>query len=257
MKAVDLKDITVRFNETTALKDVSLSIEEGTFLGIIGPNGGGKTTLLKVILGLIKPDEGKVKVFGKKPGESKGEVGYVPQYSNFDPEFPINVKEVVQMGRLGNQGVRSKITEEDEDIIKESLEKVEMWELKDKQLSQLSGGQKQRALIARALATKPKMLVLDEPTTNVDENVKNSVHDLLNQLSDEGKTIILSTHDTGVICSNIESIACLNKNLVCHTRDEVTEEELHETYGAPVELMPSGHPKHPKDQENTEGKNND
>jgi len=253
MKAIDLTDITVRFNETIALKRINLSIEEGTFLAIIGPNGGGKTTLLKVILGLTKPDEGEVKVFNKSPGKAKGKLGYVPQYSNFDPEFPINVEEVVQMGRLGNSGIRSKISDEDRKIIKESLKKVEMWELKDRQLSELSGGQKQRTLIARALATKPKMLILDEPTTNVDENVKNNVHDLLNQLSEEGKTILISTHDTGVICSNIDSIACLNKNLVCHTRDEVTKEQLHETYGAPVDTVTSEHPKHPNDRENSEG----
>lgn len=249
MKAVEIKNVTVEFDQTTALKDIDLTVEKGEFLGIIGPNGGGKTTLLKLILGLLKPDKGTVKVFGKNPKKTKGKVGYVPQYSDFDPEFPISVKEVVQMGRLGKSKLRTKITKKDEKIIKNSLKKVDLWNLKNRRISDLSGGQHQRTLIARALATEPEILILDEPTTSVDENVKNNIHDLLIELKKQGKTILISTHDAGVIYSQKDSVACLNQSLVCHTTDEITPETLEETYGAPVSLVSSKHPTHTNDEE--------
>lgn len=250
MKAVEIKNLTVKFDQTIALKNVSLSIEEGSFLGIIGPNGGGKTTLLKVILGILRPEEGYVKVFGEDPRKFKGKIGYVPQYSNFDPEFPISVEEVVQMGRLGNPGLRSKIAEEDRKIVKKSLEKVDLWNLRKRRISDLSGGQHQRALIARALATEPEMLILDEPTTSVDQNVKNNIHALLSRLKKRGITILISTHDAGVIYSNKDSVACLNQTLVCHKKEEITTEDLRKTYGAPINIVSSEHPIHT---ENSEG----
>lgn len=242
MKAIDVQDLSVEYDSSAVLKDVNFVVEEGDFLGIMGPNGGGKTTLLKTLLGLISPDRGEVKIFGRSPDEIKGEIGYVPQHSKFDADFPITVHEVVMMGRLYDSSLGSSYSEKDEEIGTKALEKVKMSDRKNSQISELSGGQLQRVLIARALAVEPEILLLDEPTASVDEKVKANIYDILAEMNEAGETIVLSTHDIGVISSRVKSIACLNKDFVYHGEGKITAEDLEETYGCPVDLIAHGQP---------------
>ncbi|OUJ19226.1 ABC-type Mn/Zn transport system ATPase component [Methanonatronarchaeum thermophilum] len=246
MKAIELKNVSLSFDGADALKQIDLSIDEGSFVGLVGPNGGGKTTLLKIILGLIKPDQGVVSVFGRPPEKTQGKIGYVPQYSDFDPEFPINVREVVEMGRLGRTGFFNRFSKKDKEIVRESLEKVEMADLMDRRISDLSGGQHQRVLIARALATRPEILLLDEPTASIDQKIKENIYELLETLNESGITILVSTHDTGVVYSKMTSIACINQKIVYHGEDEIPLEVFEEAYGAPVSILSDEHPDHPE-----------
>lgn len=241
--AIEMKDVSVKLGDKTVLKDVSVSLNEGTFLGIIGPNGGGKTTLLKVLLGLITPEKGQVRIYGKSPSKTSDEVGYVPQYSNFDSQFPISVWDVVLMGRVGELGWKPFYSKEDKKIAEDSLKMVNMLEYKDRQISELSGGQQQRVLIARALTTEPDILLLDEPTASIDEKIQTNIYELLEKLNKKrNMTIILVSHDIGVISSYVNKVACLNKYFIYHDSDELTPEMIEASYECPVDLVAHGHP---------------
>ncbi|MFP3872704.1 MAG: metal ABC transporter ATP-binding protein [Candidatus Aenigmatarchaeota archaeon] len=241
--AVELKDVSISLGGTEVLEDVDLRLKKGDFLGIIGPNGGGKTTLLKIISGLLQPDEGKVRIFGRAPSKKKGAVGYVPQHTDFDAQFPIDVWNVVLMGRVGELGWKPFFSKKDKVMAEEALKSVDMYEYKDRQFSKLSGGQQQRVLIARALVTEPNILLLDEPTASIDEKIKSNIYDLLNDLNEEKDlTIILVSHDIGVVSSHIEKIACLNKYLIYHGNDELTSSMLEAAYECPVDIVAHGHP---------------
>ncbi|WGI17554.1 metal ABC transporter ATP-binding protein [Methanonatronarchaeum sp. AMET-Sl] len=246
MKAIKLENVSISFGETRALENINLEIKDGSYTALIGPNGGGKTTLIKIILGLLKPDKGTIEVLGKSPDKAKGEIGYVPQYSDFDPEFPINVKEVVQMGRYGKTGLLDILNQKDREIIRKSLEKVDMQDHMDRKISDLSGGQHQRVLIARALATEPEILVLDEPTASIDQKIKQNIYSLLKKLNKTGITILLSTHDTTVFHLDMDSIACINQRLIYHGEDEIPLKVFEEAYGAPVNILSNEHPNHPE-----------
>ena len=242
MSALNLNNVSVKYGEQTVLKEVSFQLDKGDFLGIIGPNGGGKTTLLKTILGLIDNYEGTVLVNGKTPASKDQKVGYVPQHSKFDMKFPIRVWDVVIMGRLGTMGYRPFYNREDKDIAKRSLESVDMLEYRDRQISKLSGGQLQRVLIARALATEPELLLLDEPTASVDEKMKDSIYSLLLELKKKGITIVLVSHDIGVISSYVEKVACLNKHLIYHGNGELSSDMIEAAYECPIDLIAHGLP---------------
>ncbi len=240
-EVVSLKNIRVDYDALTALEGVTLSVKQKDFLGIIGPNGGGKSTLLKVILGLVKPTAGEVKVLGLTPKKARKFVGYVPQANPLDREFPINVWDTVLMGRLGQLGYFKNYRQEDKKITTDALKTIEMLDFKNYQFGKLSGGQKQRVLIARALTTKPKLLLLDEPTASVDTHTKAGFYDLLEKLK-ERMAIILVSHDIGVISSYVEKIACLNQKLFYHDTKEIKQEELEAVYHCPVELIAHGVP---------------
>jgi len=240
-EVIRLDDVWVKYGDLTILEDINLSVQNLDFLGIIGPNGGGKTTLLKVILGLIKPARGKVTVLGNPPEKSRRFVGYVPQITQFDRDFPITVLEVVLMGRLGRKGFLGKYSEEDKKTAHEALESVEMLELKNRQVGKLSGGQLQRVLLARALATDPRILLLDEPTASIDEPTKTELYELLKNLNKK-ITIILVSHDIGVISSYVDKIACLNRRLFYHGSKEIEMETIEKTYQCPVDLIAHGVP---------------
>lgn len=257
-KAVELEDVSISFGNTPVLKDVTVSLDEGEFLGIIGPNGGGKTTLLKVLLGLLEPDKGRVKIYGKRPSKAENELSYVPQYSNFDAQFPISVWKAVLMGRIGEKGLSPFYSKKDKKIAKRALKMVEMEKFRDKQVSSLSGGQQQRVLIARALTTQPRILLLDEPTASIDEKMQTSIYELLIDLNEEkGITIILVSHDIGVISSYVKKVACLNKYFIYHGSDELTSDMIEASYECPVDLVAHGHPhrvfEHQMEQEEGEG----
>jgi len=240
-EVIRLDDVWVQYGNLTVLEEVSLSVQNLDFLGIIGPNGGGKTTLLKVILGLIKPTRGKVTVFGDEPKKGRRFIGYVPQVSQFDRKFPVTALDVVLMGRLGRKGLLRKYTKEDKKVAYEALESVEMLEYEDSQVGELSGGQLQRVLLARALAADPKILLLDEPTASIDEPTKTELYELLKRMNKE-ITVVLVSHDIGVISAYVNKIACLNKRLFYHGSKEITTETIEETYQCPIELIAHGVP---------------
>ena len=236
---VELKDVSFSYEEVPVLMDVNLEIGQKDFLAIIGPNGGGKTTLLKLILGLIKPDKGTVRIFGKRPREGRKFIGYVPQIFNFDYEFPISVMEAVLIGRLGRRGLGRKYTKLDAQICLEALEKVGMEQFRSRQIGNLSGGQRQRVFIARALAIEPKMLLLDEPVSSIDKKWENSFYELLNELS-ERIAIVVVTHDVSVISTYIDKIACVNGRVHYHGSTKEGIGRISDMYQCPVELLVHG-----------------
>ncbi len=241
-KVIELKDVWVRYGNQVILEAVNLKLEkpEG-LLGIIGPNGGGKTTLLKVLLGLLKPYRGSVKLFGKTPEKSRDLVGYVPQYKRFDFDFPISVWEVVLTGRMSHTGFLKKYSDADKKAAEEALKTVEMYQYKDRQIGQLSGGQRQRVFIARALATNPKLLLLDEPNSGLDPHMQDELYRLLDRLKKD-MAIIMVTHDLSAVSIYVDKIACLNGKLHYHNSKEIPVEDLEATYQCPVELIAHGVP---------------
>jgi len=238
---VKLEDVWVHFDGVSVLEEVNLSINQHDFLGIIGPNGGGKTTLLKVILGLLKPSRGKVTVLGHTAEEGRKFVGYVPQYSLFDHEFPVSVWGVVLMGRLGHKKPFRDYSEADKKLAHDSLETVEMLDFKDAQIGKLSGGQQQRVFIARALVAEPKLLLLDEPMASVDSPMQTELYELFEKLR-QRMAIVLVSHDISAVSIYVDKIACLNRRLFYHNSKEITAEDLEATYQCPVEIIAHGVP---------------
>lgn len=241
VEVVKLTGVWVRRGRQVVLEDVDFCVHEGDYVGIIGPNGAGKTTLLKVILGLIRPFKGEVRVFGRRPEEARALVGYVPQERDFDRDFPIRVIDVVLMGRLGKAPLLKPYGKEDREKAFEVLRLVEMDRLWNRPIGSLSGGELQRVLIARALASEPRLLLLDEPTSNVDLPVETEFFELLEEIR-KGMTVILVTHDIGVISTYVEKIACLNRRLYYHGGKEIRPEDIEAVYGCPVDLIAHGVP---------------
>jgi zinc transport system ATP-binding protein len=238
---VTLRNVTVRYDDIVALEDVSLSIHDGDFMGIIGPNGGGKTSLLKLLLGVVSPTKGEVRVFGKPPRRTRRLIGYVPQHTEFDPGFPISAWEVVLMGRLGRKRIGSGYDKGDVEAAQEALDTVEMAAHTKRQMGKLSGGQQQRILLARALVTEPKLLLLDEPTAGIDAPTRTGFYELLNSFK-ERMSIVLVSHDITAVSVYVSKIACLNRRLFCHDSKELTAEDLEATYKCPVEMIAHGVP---------------
>jgi len=238
---VKLEDIWVYYDDVPVLEGVNLSIEKDDFLGIIGPNGGGKTTLLKVVLGLVKPSRGTVTVLGSTPERNRKLIGYIAQSSLFDHDFPISVLEVVLMGRYGKVGLIKRFSNEDKRLALKALENVEMLDYKDRQIGRLSGGEQQRVFIARALVAEPKMLLLDEPTTGVDTPMQTEFYELLAKLK-RTMAIVLVSHDISAVSIHVDSIACLNHQLYYHGSKEVGPEILEATYKCPVQMIAHGIP---------------
>ncbi len=211
-------------------------------MGIIGPNGGGKTTLLKAILGLLPLTSGDIKVFGKPPGKSAKQVAYVPQGSQMDQHFPITVQQVVLMGRLNSSmTLFHRYSKNDTDQAIALLHQVGISKLKDRMIYELSGGEFQKVLIARALAVQPTILLLDEPTANVDASSRDQIFSLLHELN-QHMTILLVTHELFAISSHVKTLACINRELVHHGAPEINEAIVKKLYGCPVDLIAHGLP---------------
>lgn len=216
---IELENVSVYLNERLTLDDITFKVPFDTTTLIIGPNGAGKTTLLKVILGLIKPDSGKVEIFGKTPdslGADRKKIAYVPQIRSVDMAFPIRVFDAVMMGRYPVLGLWRNPSKKDRDIVYEAMEKTDITSIGDKPLSKLSGGQIQRVFIARALASNPKLLFLDEPTNGVDQLHSSNFYELLKDFKKDDMTVIIVSHDVGVVANYVDSIACINKKLFMH-----------------------------------------
>jgi len=239
---VEISHLYGGYDHETVLEDINLLIHENDFIGLIGPNGGGKTTLLKIILGLLPPKIGLVNVMGEEPKKGRHHIGYVPQFTVFDSDFPISVFDVVKMGRLSKKRVFRSLTPQDDDIIEEKLAWVNMLEYKNRGIRELSGGQRQRVYIARALATEPELLLLDEPTISVDFESRAKIYELLHEINLQGVTILLVSHDLNVISRYVKTIGCLNRQLHYHGEKEITPEMLKAGYNCPVDLIAHGLP---------------
>ncbi|PRR81032.1 metal ABC transporter ATP-binding protein [Clostridium vincentii] len=240
MNAVEIQNLSVNYEELSALKDINITIKDKEFVAILGPNGGGKSTLLKAILGLIKPSSGQIKVYGKNPQDKRNSIGYVPQFTKFEKSFPIDVIDVVLMGRLKfGMNFFHKYSKEDIEFAENIMNMLDIYELKNRQIGQLSGGQMQKVLIARALCTEPKLLLLDEPTASVDVESKTSIYSLLKDLN-KNITILVVTHDTGFVFSYVDKIACLNQKLFYHGEPELDKNIMDKVYGCPVDVIAHG-----------------
>ncbi len=230
---VQIAGMTFSYNGASVLENVTLTINEGDFVGIIGPNGGGKTTLLKIILGLLQPNEGTVRVFGKAPGVSRPRAGYVPQHAALDMKFPVNVMDVVLLGRLGKGRPFGPFGKADKEAARRALETLEVPDLAKKTYGDLSGGQQQRVLIARALASEPELLLLDEPTANLDLQMETDFYELLTRLN-EKLTIVMVSHDLGVVSRFFRRVVCVKRTAVIHPTSRLSGEMIREMYGSDV-----------------------
>lgn len=233
---IELERISAGYGGPVVLQDVTLDVGAGEFLGLVGPNGGGKSTLLKVILGLLVPDQGRVQVLGADPLSARRHVGYVPQHVEFALDFPISVRGVVLMGRLGQSPPLLGYRRSDHTIAANSLREVGLMNLTERPINQLSGGQFQRVLIARALATEPDILLLDEPTANLDPRAERDLFELLKDLNHR-MTIVVVTHDIAFVSEYVTRVACLSRELVCHTTEPLTAETIERLYGYPIRFV--------------------
>ena len=233
---IELENVWFAYNGSFVLEDVDLLVNERDFLSIVGPNAGGKTTILRLILGLIKPTRGSVKVFGNSPVKARPRIGYMPQHTSLDPLFPVSVLDVVLMGRLGTGTHFGFHKNADREAAAQALKRVELYDIRHRPFSELSGGQSQRVLIARALVSGPELLLLDEPTANVDIAVETELYDLLDQLNKK-MTIVLVTHDLGFVSRYVKNVACVNRRVVGHPTCEISGEMINEIYGSDVHII--------------------
>jgi ABC-type Mn2+/Zn2+ transport system ATPase subunit len=232
--AISLKNVSVSYGDKEALRDTSIEIPYHTFTGVIGMNGAGKSTLFKVIMGLVKPQTGKVLVCGDdtRTAQKHGHVAYVPQTEQVDWDFPISVYEVVMMGRIGTQNIFKTSTAVDHEFATAALEQVRMIDFKDRQIGELSGGQKKRVFVARALAQGADILLLDEPFAGLDATSEHSLIELLISLKENGKTVILATHDLLSLPDTCDDVALIKYTVVAHgpTKEVFTKELVSQTF---------------------------
>jgi len=234
--AIEVKGLDFTYDGHLVLEDINLTISDRDFLGVVGPNGGGKTTLLKIILGLLHPRKGTVRVFGQHPERARKLIGYVPQQADLDISFPISVRDVVLIGRLGRTSAFWRYRKNDYLAADEAMDQLKIRDLGDRLYGTLSGGQKQRALIARALVGDPALLILDEPTVSVDGRVEQDIYDLLQKIN-EKIAILFVSHDLGFVSTHVNRVACVNKRLVCHPVKEMTKEIIEAFYSGPVHVV--------------------
>ena len=240
---IDVDRLTVDYGKNRALDRVCLVVNEGEYLGIIGPNGGGKSTLLGAILGTVRPTSGKISLFGGSAALGRRRLGYVPQFAAFDRAFPITVGEVVATAYLGGGLHPFRFLGKREAILSEGvLEEVGLSGFSRRLVSELSGGEFQRMLLARALAKSPDVLLLDEPTSGVDPATRARIYELLEEKNRAGLTILMVTHDMLAVASSIRKLACLSRTLVYHGEPELSVDVSTAMYGCPVDLVAHGTP---------------
>lgn len=244
---IELENVSFAINGQKVLSKVDMSILAGDFMAMIGPNGGGKTTLLKLILGLLKPDNGSIRVLGQPAGKLSHRIGYVPQNTHINPEFPISALDVVLMGQLqpGNRNLRH--SKKDRVAAHEALNRIGMGAYCHRRIGQLSGGQRQRVFIARALVCEPEILLLDEPTAHIDTKGQTELYGLLGDLN-RRMTILVVSHDLLVVSPHIKSVACVNRRLHYHPQTDMTGGQIDTLCPCsaeevcPVELVAHGLP---------------
>lgn len=245
---IDIRALSFSYGRVTTLSGIDLQVPEGEFLGIVGPNAGGKSTLLKLILGLLQPQSGQIRVLGRSPRKASRLLGYVPQHPSFPRDFPITVEQVVQLGRMGlNQNGSllhalwpRRLSMTDREAAHDALTEVEAADLAKRQVDSLSGGQLQRVLLARALVGEPRLLILDEPTANIDQRLEGEIFDLLKALNAR-MTILVVSHDIAFISPYISRVACVNRTLVCHRTDAIDGAVIQELYGERMRMVAHAH----------------
>jgi zinc transport system ATP-binding protein len=245
---VELQEVTFSYGAAPVLERIELQVTEGEFLGIIGPNAGGKSTLLKLILGLLEPQSGSIRVLESQPQEARNLLGYVPQYPSFPRDFPITVEQAVLLGRIGTRLQRSWLgalspggyTKADHLAARQALLEVEADDLAHRQIGSLSGGQLQRVLLARALVGEPNILILDEPTANIDQRLESDIFDLLKRLNAR-MTILVVSHDLAFVSSYVTRVACVNRTLICHHTDAIDGQMIQDLYGENVRMVAHRH----------------
>lgn len=239
---ISVKNLWAGYESDTILEDISFEMFQDDYVGLIGPNGGGKTTLIRVILGLLKPDKGTITVMGQDPVHGRKHIGYVSQFQVEDKQFPISVWDVVAMGRLQSNLLQNfHVSPSDKQAIEIALQQTGMLDYRKRSMNELSGGQRQRVYISRALVAEPRLLLLDEPTSSVDSQSSNQLYDLLAKLNDH-IAILLISHDLTAISTYVKTIGCVNRQLVYHGSKELTAEMVETGYGCPVDLIAHGTP---------------
>ena len=238
--AIELQQVSYSFGGPPALKSIDLAVPEGEFLGVVGPNAGGKSTLMKVVLGLLVPQNGRVRVLGRSPVASRRFVGYVPQYPSFRRDFPITVEQVVNTGCSGSGRICGDWWNRNRAVVHKSMDEAEVGALAARRIETLSGGQLQRVLLARALASLPRILLLDEPTANIDMRVETDIFDLLRQLNGR-MTIVVVSHDVAFVSKYVHRVACLNTTLMCHRTEDIDGQTIQDLYGEDVRMVAHVH----------------
>ncbi|MCK4767728.1 MAG: ABC transporter ATP-binding protein [Desulfobacula sp.] len=233
-----LNNISFAYKQRNVLENVDLVIKKGEFASIVGPNGGGKTTLLKLILGLIKPDRGVVRIFGKSPDKVRQQMGYMPQYAHLDMDFPATVMDVVLMGRLAKSNLW--FSKKDKIEVLTAIDEVGMTAFVNTEFNELSGGQKQRILIARALCSSPDILLLDEPTANVDHETEENLFSILQKLNAK-MTILLVSHDLGFVSKYVKSVICVNRQVVIHPTTLINGAMIKDIYHGDLKMVRHDH----------------
>lgn len=243
-KAIQCENLSFAYDDTLILKDISFTVDPGESVGIIGPNGGGKTTLLKLIMGFLKPTSGNISLFGLPPSKALHDIGYVPQAMRFDKQFPISVFELVLSGRLSRLPWYGAYSKKDYDIVNKTLDLLKLTPFQHSAFGNLSGGQAQRALIARALVSEPKLLLLDEPTANVDSKAEAEIYALLKEL--QGKmTILMVTHDLNTAIDQVQRVLCVQHTLMSLLPDQVCEHFALGLYHKPLLNLSSNNKERP------------
>lgn len=237
---VAIEGLSFSYGEQAVLQGIDFELAAGDFVGLVGPNAGGKSTLLKLILGLLDPQAGRIRVLDRPPRESRRRVGYVAQHPTFPRDFPISVEQVVLMGRLGVGHMLGWYRQSDRTAARRALEEVEAADLARRPIGTLSGGQLQRVLLARALVGEPELLILDEPTANIDQRMEGDIFDLLASLK-ERLTILVVSHDIAFISGYVKRVACLNRTLISHRTDAVDSDVIKDLYGESVRAVAHRH----------------
>jgi zinc transport system ATP-binding protein len=238
---IEIEDLSFRFDGgPPVLEDVNLEIAAGDFASVIGPNGGGKTTLVKLIVGLLSPSEGQIRIFGQTPIKARPRIGYMPQHAMMDPRFPVRAGDVVLMGRLGVGHRFGNYTRMDRSAAADTLAKVGLENLGTEPFSNLSGGQRQRVLLARALVTAPELLLLDEPAAGLDQKVEQDFFELLQELNRQ-LTIVLVTHDLGFVAGFVRTVICVHRHVDIHPTSSLDGRAISEIYGGDVRMVLHDH----------------
>jgi zinc transport system ATP-binding protein len=246
---IEIKNVNFTYERQRVLEDINMTIEQGSFVGLVGPNGSGKTTLLKCLLGLLKPQQGEIKLFGQPIQKFKNwhEIGFVSQKANsFNTGFPASVYEVVSSGLTSKLGLFKFMSQQDRQNVIQAIDAVGLNKFSKRNIGELSGGQQQRAFIARAIVSNPKLLILDEPTVGVDTQTVQNFYEMLMHLNrDLGITLILVTHDVGTITDKVSHVACINKHLHFHGNakefEMLKDEDVSDIYGHSLHVLTHEH----------------
>lgn len=237
---IEIENLSFAYDGFTVLQDVTLRIKGREFICMVGPNGGGKTTLLKIILGLLQPDSGLVRVFGEPPEHARQRIGYVPQHALVDPEFPVTALDVVLMGRINKKKRFRLFGRKDTAAAMEALAAMELSDAAARPFSGLSGGQRQRVLIARALVGDPELLLLDEPTASLDLHVENEFYEMLREIN-KRLTVIIVSHDLGFVTPFATSVVCVKKTVAIHPTSELSGATISALYGTDMLMVRHDH----------------